>query len=139
MDWDVVLPKVAAALAPGAFLVVAERDTCECPWEGELKSLIAKYSTNQEYRSYDLITELTGRDLFREIGQCTTLPVVFRQSIQDHIELIHSRNGFSRDRMSPDSAGEFDALYGELLARYCIDGVVRLRTVTRITWGIPKT
>ncbi len=138
MEWSVVLPKVAAALTPGAFMVVAERGTRECmPWETELRNLISKYSTNQEYRPYDLITELTSRGLFREIGRCTTLPATFTQSIQDHIELMHSRNGFSRDRMSAGSAAEFDDLYRQLLDRYCADNIVRLQTVVEIIWGVP--
>jgi hypothetical protein len=139
MDWDVVVPKVATALAPGAFLVIAERDSCECPWSDELTSLVAKYSTNRVYRPYDLIAELTSRGLFREVGRCTTLPAVFSQSIEDHIELMHSRNGFSRERMPPNSAREFDASYRQLLERNCTDGVVRLRAVSRIVWGIPES
>lgn len=138
MEWDVVLPKVAAALTPGAFFVVAERSTCECmPWETELRDLISKHSTNREYRPYDLIMELTSRGLFREVGRCTTLPEPFTQSIQDHIELMHSRNGFSRARMSAQSAAEFDSLYRQLLGRYCADDIVRMQTVVEIIWGVP--
>jgi ubiquinone/menaquinone biosynthesis C-methylase UbiE len=138
MEWDVVLPKIAAALAPGAFLVVAERGTREgMPWEAELRDLISKYSTNRKYRPYDLIMELTSRGLFREIGRCTTLAAPFSQPIQDHIELIHSRNGFSRARMSAESAVEFDALYRQLLDRYCADDIVRMQTVVEVIWGLP--
>jgi len=138
MEWDIVLPKVAAALAPGAFLVIVERGTCELmPWESELRDLISKHTTNREYLPYDLIKELTSRRLFREVGRCTTLPILFTQSIQDHIELMHSRNGFSRDRMSEESAAEFDSLYRRLLDRYCADNVVRMQTVAEITWGVP--
>jgi SAM-dependent methyltransferase len=80
MEWDIVLPKVAAALAPGAFLVIVERGTCELmPWESELRDLISKHTTNREYLPYDLIKELTSRRLFREVGRCTTLPILFTQ------------------------------------------------------------
>jgi ubiquinone/menaquinone biosynthesis C-methylase UbiE len=138
MEWDVVLPKVAAALTPGAFLVVVERGTRECmPWDAELRDLISKHSTNREYRPYDLIMELTSRGLFREIGRCTTLAAPFTQPIQAQIELMHSRNGFSRARMSAESAAKFDALYRQLLDRYCADDIVRLQTVVEIVWGVP--
>jgi SAM-dependent methyltransferase len=139
MEWSTVLPKVAAALAPGAFLVLAERGASErMPWDTELGELIGKYSTNREFRPYDLVSEITGRSLFREAGRRTTAPMPFAQSIDDHIESMHSRNGFSRDRMPAESAMEFDALYRQLLDRYCPEDVVRLQTVATVIWGYPQ-
>jgi len=47
MEWEVVLPKIAAALAPDAVLVVAERGlAAPVPWHDELGRLISRYSTN---------------------------------------------------------------------------------------------
>jgi hypothetical protein len=76
-------------------------------------------TTNREYRTYDLIQELAARNLFHEIGRRSTAPALFTQSISDHIEAMHSRNGFSRDRMSIESTQEFDELYSRLLRRHC--------------------
>jgi SAM-dependent methyltransferase len=138
MEWGVVLPKVAAALAPGALLAVAERGIFgPLPWDVEMGRLVAKYSTNREYRPYDLVGELTSRALFREVGRQTTLPVAFAQSIEDHVLSLHSRNGFSRDRMGHDSAREFDTRVRRLLERHCPDQTVRLETVASIVWGVP--
>lgn len=137
MDWSVVLPKIADALTPGAFLALVDRGHRDLPWEDELRGLIVKYSTNREYRPYDLVQELTGRLLFTEAGRCTTDPLPFEQSIADHVESIHSRNGFSRDRMSGESAAEFDTLYRRLLERHCRNGIVRLETVATVIWGVP--
>jgi len=138
MEWEVVLPKVAAALTPGAVLAIVEREHVgPLPWDAELSRLISAYSTNREFRPYDLVNELTTRGLFRQAGRRTTTPVAFAQSIADHIECMHSRNGFSRDRMAADAAAAFDAAYRRLLERYCADDVVRFSTVATIVWGSP--
>jgi ubiquinone/menaquinone biosynthesis C-methylase UbiE len=139
MEWSLVLPKVAAALAPRGVLVLAERASIgRMPWDDELATLIAKYSTNQEYHPYDLVQELTTRGLFTAIGRRTTSPAEFCQSIDDHIESMHSRNGFSRQRMTRDSAKEFDDAFRRLLERACSDGIVRLQTIVNVIWGNPR-
>ena len=107
------------------------------PWDAEMARLVTKYSTNQEFRPYDLVQELTTRGLFREAGRCATAPVAFSQSIDDHVESVHSRNGFSRDRMEAGAASEFDNALRRLLERDCPDGVVHLETVVNIVWGHP--
>jgi SAM-dependent methyltransferase len=67
MEWSVVLPELAAALAEKAVLVLAERiGAAPMRWDAEAMRLIAKYSTNQEFCQYDLVEELTSRALFRE-------------------------------------------------------------------------
>jgi trans-aconitate methyltransferase len=138
MEWGVVLPKVAAALEPGALLAVAERGNAgPLPWDGEMGRLVARYSTNQEYRPFDLVGELTSRGLFREVGRRTTAPLAFSQRVEDYILSFHSRNGFSRDRMDPDSAREFDTRLRRLLERHYPDQMVRLQTVATIVWGVP--
>ena len=138
MDWNVVIPKLAPVLEPGAFLVLVERDLLHPPpWDAELHTLIPAYSTNQEFRPYDLVGEVTTRRLFREAGRRTTSAVPFAQSIDDHVEAMHSRNGFSRERMTAESAAEFDACYRSLLQRHYPDGVVQLATVARVIWGTP--
>lgn len=139
MEWSIVLPKLLKALAPDAFLVLAERETDgNPPWSAEIAQLIPKYSTNQEFQPYDLVNELTSRALFREAGRYKTSPVAFAQSIDDHIESMHSRNGFSRDRMDKTMAAEFDRAFRQLLQRDCPDGIVRMNTVVKVIWGRPS-
>jgi SAM-dependent methyltransferase len=138
MEWDVVLPKIAEALKPGAFLALAERNCSgSLPWDAGILKLLPKYSTNREYRPYDLVNELTRRRLFRELGRHTTAPVAFSQSIDDYIESLHSRNGFSRERMGVESARLFDNELRLLLERDGLDGTVLLQTIVNIVWGIP--
>jgi trans-aconitate methyltransferase len=134
MDWDVVLPKVASGLEAGGMLAIIDREL-ECPWNKEILKLIPAYSTNKKFQRYDLIDELSSRELFKEAGRKTTAPVPFSQSIEDYIESFHSRNGFSRERMGRDAAGEFDAAVREVVSRQGarVDGVI----IATIVWGRP--
>jgi trans-aconitate methyltransferase len=137
MDWAAVLPKVAASLADGAFLALVERATAATAWDGELRELVQTFSTSQDYRPCDLVAELADRGLFRESGRRTTASSPFVQSIENHVESMHSRNGFSRDRMAADAATEFDRLYRELLERHSPGGMVTLAVSATVVWGVP--
>jgi len=137
MDWQIVLPRLRAALAPGARLVLVARQEAPSPWSDELLALIVRYSTNRGFQPYDLIEELTSRGLFQLAGAAQTEAEPFRQSVADYIESIHSRNGFSRDRMSPEAAAAFDAAAHDLIAPYAPDDMVALRILAVLRWGQP--
>lgn len=137
MDWAVVLPRLRAALAPGARLVIVARQEEPSPWSDELLALIVRYTTNRDYQRHDLIEELTTRGLFRLEGEAQTEAEPFSQSVTDYIESIHSRNGFSRDRMPPEDATAFDAAARTLIAPYAPGGMVTLRISAAMRWGQP--
>jgi trans-aconitate methyltransferase len=140
MDWDRVLPRIAEALAPGAVLAIVEgRVVMDVPWAAALEDLFPRYSTNRDYRPYDLVVELAGRDLFREAGRRRTAAVAFAQSIDDYVESFHTRNGLSRARMGRAAAAEFDAALRGLVEPHCPDGTVRGRVATRVVWGAPRS
>ena len=90
------------------------------------------------YASHDLVHELTSRGRFTESGRTTTRPVAFAQSVSDYVTSFHSRNGFSRDRMTIDAAASFDDDVRALLAPHCPDDVVRGLVVATIVWGRPR-
>jgi len=138
MDWERTLPRLADALAPGALLVIVERAEQPSPWSDELLRLIVRYTTNKEFQPYDLIEELERRGLFAPMGASTTEGEPFQQSVGDYIESIHSRNGFSRDRMPPADASAFDAAVAALLAPHAPDGVLALRIAAQLHWGHPQ-
>lgn len=137
MDWRTVLPRLRAALVSGGVLAIVEREEERGPWSADLGALCARYSTNQDYRPYDLITELETRGLFRKLGKRRTEAVPFAQPIRDYIEAFHSRNGLSRDRMPPADAAAFDAGAEAALRATCPDGIVPLRVASVIVWGAP--
>jgi hypothetical protein len=48
-----------------------------------------------------------------------------------------SRNGFSRERMGAEQAAVFDDEVRKLLLQFYPDGMMFLRVVAEIVWGIP--
>jgi SAM-dependent methyltransferase len=139
MDWERALPTLASALTHSALLVIVEREEQPSPWSADLLRLIVRYTTNKEFQPYDLVEELERRGLFAPVGTTRTAPEPFQQSVGDYIESIHSRNGFSRDRMPPADAAAFDAAVAALLAPHAPDGTVALRIAAQLHWGRPLT
>ncbi|HEX5167137.1 MAG TPA: class I SAM-dependent methyltransferase [Thermomicrobiales bacterium] len=135
MDWEVVLPRFRDALLPGGVLAIVGRGPRPSPWTDDLIRIVQRHSTNRDFQPYDLIDELASRRLFRVLGRKTTAPVICTQTIDDHIEFWHSRNGLSRDRMT--TAGAFDREMRALLAGYSHRETVTFDVVGSVTWGLP--
>lgn len=139
-QWELVLPSLARALRPGAFLaLVSGRELIDVPWSGELAGLIPRYSTNREYRPYDLVAELTQRGLFLEAGRRSTEPVAFAQTLEDYVLSFHTRNGFSRERMTRQGAREFDEALARIVEPHLRDGRVHGRNRALVVWGRPSS
>jgi SAM-dependent methyltransferase len=137
MEWSVVMPRFHAALGPGAVLAVFGDGWLPLPWEQELGLIITRYSTNQDFRRYDLIEELISRGLLAVADERWTAPAPFSQTVDAYVESFHARNGFSRARMPPDDAAAFDAAVRALVAPYAPDSLVHMQLTSRIVWGQP--
>ena len=137
MAWDIVLPMIAAALVDGGVLAIVERDVLERPWDKAVYNLIPQYSTNQDFVPYDLVEELESRSLFHELGRKTTAPVPFEQSLDHYIEALHSSNGLSRDRMTPEMAREFDTAVRAAAEPWCPNDRVHSEVTGTVIWGQP--
>ena len=138
LDWAVVMPRFRAALTPNGVLAVAGQGPAEGePWAAALLDLIGRASTNRDFQPYDLIAELTGRGFFHELGRRRTAPVPFAQSVDDYIEMRHSQNGLSRDRMGPAAAAAFDAAVRALVTPYSRDGLLHMDIAADVVWGEP--
>jgi trans-aconitate methyltransferase len=137
MDWSVVLPRLAGALSRRGMLVIFNDGEEAMPWSEELGRIIPKYSTNREFESYDLVEELSRRDLFEKRGERTTVASRFVQSVEDYVESFHARNGFSRERMTRENAAAFDQAVREAVGPWARDGKVHLEVFTTIVWGKP--
>lgn len=138
MEWDAVLARIAHALAPGGFLVLVLMQAFrDAPWFEELRRVIPRYSTNTDYRSFDLVGELTSKRLFEIVGSANTAPSPFWQPVDDYVESFHSRNGFSRQRMPEASARQFDEIVRSLVQPYAINGLLHTTVQTTATWGLP--
>ncbi|HET9201194.1 MAG TPA: class I SAM-dependent methyltransferase [Dehalococcoidia bacterium] len=138
MDWEVVFPRLRTMLGPGAILAIIGRGTLAAPWDELVQSLINRYSTNRDFKPYDFLEELTKRRLFTLDGACSTLPEVIEQPVESFIESFHSRNGFSRDRMTVRNAKAFDSRLSEAVRPWVVDGCVPLRHNARLMWGLPE-
>ena len=137
MDWAVVLPRVRDALTPDGVLAIVGDASLPVPWAARAQPVIDRYSTNRDYRPYNLQSELEQRGLFRETGRYRTEPVPFDQSIDEYVSSYHARNGFSRDRMAPEIADAFDREMTTIVSSCLVGGTVRLMTFGQVVWGLP--
>lgn len=137
LDWELVFGKLKSVLRAGRFLAILGRSYAQTPWWTEdFQAIINHYSTNRDYKKYDLVAELVGRGYLEVSGQLTTAPTSFRQNVQDLVEAFHSRNGFSRDRMTAKDAERFDDAAVGYLSKFAEDNVLNLGAVGPVTWGI---
>ncbi len=137
MDWDVILLRLAGVLTERGALAIFNDECLQNPWDKDMAHLIPQYSTNQDFEPYDLIEQLVQRQLFEPLGSATTQPIAWQQSIENYIESVHLRNGFSRNRMTPPSAAGFDHALWELIRPHGVERMLTLYPVTRIAWGRP--
>lgn len=137
MEWDIVMPLFQRLLTPHGYLAIVGCGTKPNPWDKDLLALISRFSTNREFRPYNLIEELQQRHLFQKVGDMLTQPAPFVQSGEDYIQSIHSRNGFSRERMGEEAASAFDAAASQLLTPFLQGGSLTLSVVSEIIWGTP--
>lgn len=133
-DWDVLCPRLAHS-AHSVPLVLMERCEVSSPWSGQLKALIAKFSTNRDFQAYDLVEELVARACYAVGGRRTSGPERFTQSIDAYVTSIHSRNGFSRDRMNHEAARQFDRAVRAVVAPHAMNDNLTLLIETRVVWG----
>lgn len=136
-DWTAVFPRFRQVLAPEGALALIGRVEGAAPWTAELRVLQGRYSTNRDFQPYNLVAELERRGLFAKQGERRSAPVAIVQTMAEYVESIHSRNGFSRDRMDPTQAAAFDAAVAELLRLYAAGGRVTIHITGLVTWGYP--
>jgi ubiquinone/menaquinone biosynthesis C-methylase UbiE len=137
MDWPVAMRRFRELLAPEGRLAIVNRTEQPNPWAAALQQLINQYSTNRDYQPYDLVHELTQRGLLHVVASELTEFRPFTQSINDFIESIHSRNGFSRDRMTIEAAAAFDRAVQTLLQPYAVEDTVTLLIGGTVVSGLP--
>jgi SAM-dependent methyltransferase len=133
-DWAVLVRRLTARL-PTRRLVLTERRAGPCPWSDAVVGLFSRFSTNQDFESFDLVDELTGRGYLTVEGRMTHPAEPFTQSIDDYVTSLHSQNGFSRDRMTAADARAFDAAVRAAVAPHASDGMLTVPVIARVVWG----
>lgn len=140
MAWDVVFPRFRTMLTSAGYLAIITRINKPVAWRDAVFESICRYSTNRDFnKPYDLIQELEERQLFKKVGEKHTEFVPFVLSIDEYIESIHSRNGFSRERMIPEGAAAFDNEIRHTLLSFSDKGMVSLEVAGNIVWGKPQS
>lgn len=141
MDWDIVFTRFKEVLTPNGLLVIIDGDRpTQAPWYMDETSLISIFSTNQHYKSIDLIQELIDRKHFHLIGDKRTAAIHYTQTVQDYIQSFHSRASLSKEDMGEKNVREFDTKLADILSPYTDDnGILTYKLGTRISWGIPLT
>ena len=138
MDWDTVIPRMAAALSDHGFLaIVGGRRLDAAPWADGLNEIIARYATNEGFGPHFLLKELERRQLFAAVGKKRTAPQEHSMSIQNYVELLHARSSLSRQSMETQAAAAFDAAVRELVTPFAAEGVLTFDVTTDIIWGQP--
>jgi len=139
MDWERVFPRFRAMLPDGGHLALINRAAEPNPWDADVLQVIQQFSTNRDYRPYNILDELVSRDVFIPQGSHRTVSLLSPWNIQDFVESYHSRNGLSRDRMSRRDAAAFDRAVTAIVAPCAADGQLTLHTYAVVTWGTPGT
>lgn len=136
MSWPLVLPRVAAAMTPGAFLAVVEHGPVDMPWRDDLDRIIATHSRSRHYDPrFSVAAALGERGLFTLAGRASTAPVVFRQSVRDYAEHFHSTASLARELMPGAEAAAFRSAVRRLVAPFARDGMLAMTVVAEVAWG----
>jgi len=138
MEWERAFPRFRAMLTPNGSLALIYRRTLPMPWDADLRKLRTQFSTRRDHRSSHVLEELEKRGFFHRQGQKQTAPVPFFQSIDDFIEGLHSRSGFSKERMGQQNVTDFDQQARTLLLQFHKDGMLPLHVVATVIWGTPE-
>ena len=136
MDWDIVLPRLRDALAPGAVLAIVSVVTEPPPWSEGLQQIVPHYSAMQDFVRFDLVDELVQRRLFAVTAEATGLEP-FERTVDEYIAALHATAGLARERMGEESALAFDADVRSIVAPFVEAGVLRLMASARVVWGVP--
>lgn len=137
-DWSIAFPRFQSVLAPTSFLAIINRRTLPMPWDDELRKIQRQFSLRQDARGATALIELERQGFFKKQGEQKTTPIPFRQSLDDFIEGIHSRSGFSKARMGSQQVADLDQHVRTLLLQFHPDGMLPLHVVGVVTWGRPE-
>jgi SAM-dependent methyltransferase len=149
---EVAISRLHDVLTPHGYVVTILPRENPQPWDTDLQRILDQYTVNQEAgalsfslrgltigdRSLDPIRWLESQGLFEKAGEKYTAPTLFQRSLDSYIESLHSRLGFSRERMGPESSAAFDEEVRSLVAPFCENNRIRVQVVGEVMWGKPK-
>jgi SAM-dependent methyltransferase len=137
MDWEIVLPRVAQRLTPGAVLAMIVSVEEPPPWSEEFRQVISRYSVIQNFAKVDLIAELEKRQLFQRLGEETLAPEPYARTLDEYIDGQHATSGLPRERMGSEQARAFDEEVRAIVAPHVRAGMLELSASAEVEWGRP--
>ena len=136
MPWDTTIPRLAAAMAPGAYLAVVEHGPRDLPWGAALTEVIRRHSRSPDFDpGYSLVGALRAAGHFGPAGRAETSPVLFRQQVGSYVEQFHSTASLARELMPVAEAAAFDAAVEQVVRPFAAGGVLELPIVATVAWG----
>jgi SAM-dependent methyltransferase len=138
MTPDVVMPRFAAALAPGGRLAVVEKNDGDFPLPGLLE-VVKRHSelhADKIDRFAERIARLEATGRFVKEGERRTTPIKVRRSVDEYLEYLHSTSTLARSRLG-DRAAAFET---EIRAVFAHDGITVFDqdVVGLVAWGRPQ-
>jgi len=138
MDWEQMLPRLAAEGTGHAFLAIVDHGVQAAPWRDAVREVIVRHSRSNNFDpSFSLPDELSARGLLKISGSATSQDVPFRQSVASYIEQFHSTASLARLWMAEEESVAFDRAIEQAVRPYATDGMLEMAVVAAITWGRP--
>lgn len=136
MDAERVMPRFAAALAPGAKLAIVDQDFGPHPLPSMI-DIVTRYSEEAHHRELpEIIHDLESSGRFVREGERRTTAVTLRRTLDEYLEYLHSTSTLARIRLG-DRSDAFDAEVRELFARQGMDAIEREYWAV-VVWGRPQ-
>lgn len=136
-DLQVVLPRFREALAPGAYLAIANNEIVHEAHLEEIWAITGRYAVAAHRdNTADVVAAVRASGVFTIEDEERTEPVPFEQSVDEYIERLHSASTLTRAQLGR-RADKFDDEVRAVFARH---GIERLRygVIGTVTWAAPR-
>ena len=136
LDWKTIFPLFQRCLHPQGKLNLLCRYYAHLPWKADLRLLEKQYHTVPNVERYNTVELLEHHGYWKKEGFLQTPPEPLAYRVDDYIEAMHSRNGFTRDLMPLDDQHAFDHALREMILPYVSDDQkLHVDTYSTLTWG----
>lgn len=136
LDLPALADRLRRVMLPGAVLAVVDRFSDPVIRAAALP-VIKEFSRNQDYDpTYSAAKEMADLGLWTVVGEYRTDPTPFSQTVEDHIEALHSTSSLARELMSGSEATAFDAALRRALRPFAArTSALSMQVSARVTWG----
>ena len=136
LNWPEVFPLFRQMIHPQGRLFLLCRYYADVPWMDDLQALEKKYHTVKNFERYNTLDLLAQNQYWQQIGFHQTQVEPLSYTVDEYIEAMHSRNGFTRDLMPVADQQAFDHALAQAIQPYVhTDQRVHIGTYSTVTWG----